>query len=112
MPVLKIIEIINTPNAILNSFGLKVYEIASQSISNNQPIVLSFQGLKNITSAFCNASIGKIYLTFPNASNLLSFEGLEQNSMWSEKVQDSIDLALNPEKIKQQNQAISDLLCS
>ncbi len=112
MAVLKIIDIINTPNAILHSFGLKVFEVASESVANNKPLVISFDGLKNITSAFCNASIGKLYLSFTHASELLTFDGLENNPMWDEKVQSSIKLALNPEKIEQQNQAISDLLCS
>jgi hypothetical protein len=112
MTVLKIIDIINTPNAILHSFGLKVFEVASESISKNQSVVISFQGLKNITSAFCNASIGKLYLSFPKTSELLFFEGLENNTLWKEKVQSSIELALNPEKREQQNQAISDLLFS
>lgn len=112
MNKIKVIDIINTPNAILHSFGLKVFDSISEYLSNNQEITVSFEGLKNVTSAFCNASIGKAYLSFPDASSLLKLHGIESHPIWIEKIEDAVYLASNPEQIELQNRAISDLLCS
>ena len=109
---IKILDVIGTPNAILHNFGLKIYQELIPYISQNKPIALSFDSIKNVTSGFCNASIGKIYLEFANASSLLIIKGADHNPIWLEKIKDSINLATNPEKIKIQDQAISDLLLS
>lgn len=112
MEELKIIEIINSPNAILHDFGIQVYERTKLFLQENQTVLLSFEGLKNVTSGFCNASIGKLYLDFPKAEGLLQIQGLEKHSIWQEKVSSAIDLAKNPKKITIQNNAISELLTS
>jgi hypothetical protein len=112
MREIKIIDIIGTPNAILHNFGLKIYDVLKPYISQNIPVVLSFDSMKNVTSGFCNASIGKIYSEFRNASSLLNIKGAEHNSIWQEKIQDSITLATNPDKIRLQDEAVSDLLYS
>jgi len=59
---------------------------------------LSFIGLKNITSGFANASIGKLFLSHKKASELIKFEGLDKNTIWQENIQDAINLAATPEK--------------
>lgn len=112
MNEIKIFDIIGTPNAILHNFGLKVYDALKPYINKNIPVILSFESLKNVNSGFCNASIGKIYLEFKNASSLLIIKGADQNPIWKEKIEDSIILATNPEKIRLQDQAVSDLLNS
>jgi len=112
MNTLRVIDIIGTQNAILHKFGLQVFEALKPYTSSNQPIILSFEGLKNVTSGFCNASIGKAYLEFDNTDQLLTIVGSENNPIWQEKIQDAISLATTPEKIKIQDQAVSELLCS
>ena len=71
---------------------------------------MSFIGLKNITSGFANASIGKLFLSHKKASELIKFEGLDKNTIWQENIQDAINLAATPEKIEKQNKAISELI--
>lgn len=105
-------EIINTKNAILHKFGLEVYSIVKPYLESNKEVCISFKGLKNITSGFCNASVGKLFLEFKNAKELLSFEGIESNTLWNEKVQSAILLANNPKEIEIRNNAISELLTS
>lgn len=109
---IKITDIINSKNAVSHGFGIKVYEHIHPFLLNKQPVTLSFVGLKNVTSGFANASIGKLFLSHKSASELLNFEGLNKNIIWQEKVQDAINLATNPEKIEKQNNAISELLYS
>lgn len=112
MKELTILEIIGTRNAILHEFGIKVYKIAKSFLESNEPVCISFFGLKNVTSGFCNASVGKLYLEFPNAESLVHLKGLEGQRIWTVKVKDAIMLAKNPEKARIQNNAISELLAS
>jgi hypothetical protein len=109
MKEVKISDLIGTPNAILHKFGLQVFETVSQHISQNEQVTLSFEGLRNITSGFCNASIGNLYSNFKEIAHQLKLVGLENKPIWKEKVQDAIDLATNPQKVKNQNEAISEL---
>lgn len=108
----RIIDIISSPNAILHSSGLKIFESIAPYLSKGQSVALSFEGIKNITSGFCNASIGKVYLEYKNAAELLHIEGINSNPVGRRKILESIDLATNPDKRIAHNRAISDLLCS
>src|SRR6266487_616811 len=97
--VINIADLIGTPNAIIKKFGEKVYQTSLYYIQSNIPVTFDFSGIKNMTSGFCNASIGKLFLDFPHtADNLISFSNLQENSIWKEKVEDSIYLAKNPEE--------------
>ncbi len=109
---INILDIIKSQNAVTHNFGIQVYEVISPLLSNNTPVCLSFDGLKNITSGFANASIGKLYMDFSKAGELLKLEGVEKNVIWQEKVNNAIYLATNQEDIKLQNEAISELLSS
>jgi|NGEPerStandDraft_6_1074524.scaffolds.fasta_scaffold149659_2 hypothetical protein len=112
MKELKIIDIINTQNAILHEFGLQVYDRIKPLLQANENVLLSFEGLKNVTSGFSNASIGKLFCDFKNADQLIQLSGLEGHPLWQEKVNNAITLAKNPEIIRLQNNAISELLIS
>lgn len=112
MKELKIIEVINTQNAILHEFGLQVFDRVKPMIEGNEKVRISFEGLKNVTSGFCNASIGKLYLEFKNVDKFIHLTGLDGHPIWQEKVNSAITLAKNPELIRLQNNAISELLIS
>lgn len=105
---LNIKEIIGTPNAIIQSFGLKIFDEASILLSKNIPVVLDFSGIDNITSGFCNASIGKLYSTYStNIDILLKIENI--NSLGMEKINDAIDLVSNSQKAQLIDKAVSAL---
>ena len=112
MTTLKIHETINTRNAILHKFGLIVYSEVKAFIESGEKVTLSFNGLKNVTSGFCNASIGKLYSDCPNVKDFLFIEGVDQNPIWKEKVENAIALAEKPNIVEIRNNAISDLLTS
>lgn len=108
--VINITNVIGTPNAIIKKFGEELYLTAIPYIRNNTPITLDFSDIKNLTSGFCNASIGKLFLDFPQtADQLISFSHLDENSLWKEKVEDAIYLAKNPEASKMYDSAIASL---
>jgi hypothetical protein len=108
--VINISSSIGTPNAIIQKFGEIVYKEAYPYISKNTSVTFDFQGVKNLTSGFCNASIGRLFLEFPStADNLLHFSNLDNNSLWKEKVDDSIRLAKNPEESRLYDSALASL---
>jgi len=105
---INISEVIGTPNAISQKFGEIVYSRAVTFIKNKESVVFDFGGIKNLTSGFCNASIGRLFLEFPLAGNLIHFCHLD-NSLWKEKVDNSIHLATNPEESKLYDSALASL---
>lgn len=108
--IINISEVIGTPNAIIQKFGDNLYNEVSPLFKSNSAIVIDFKGLSNLTSGFCNASIGRLFSEdFDKANTLISFNSLSDNSLWEEKVSDAIELAKNPSKSKQIDAAISSL---
>jgi hypothetical protein len=106
---IKILDIINTPNAILHEFGLKVYDQAKPALIRGEEVKLSFENLRNVTSLFCNASIGKLYMEFPDkAPNLLKVENIT-NEYWWESIGEAIELAQDLKRSNARKEAISDL---
>jgi len=96
---IKIVDVIGTSNAIIQKFGNQIFEVASSYLNSGTSIILDFQGISNLTSGFCNASIGQLYTKYPSiASSNIIVENIDQSSVWFEKIQDSIVLAQNPEK--------------
>lgn len=105
--VLHIESIIGTSNAVIQKFGNQVFLVASGLLSKDQSIVLDFSGITNLTSGFCNASVGKLYSVFPKiAKSHIVITNIEKPSIWNDKIEDSIGLALNPEKAKIHDEAI------
>jgi hypothetical protein len=108
--IINISEVIGTPNAIIQKFGENFYNEVYPLFKSDSPIVIDFNGLSNLTSGFCNASIGRLFSEdFEKASMLISFNSLSDNPIWVEKVSDAIELAKNPSKSKQIDVAISSL---
>ena len=110
MKNISIINIIGTSNAIIQAFGINVYNEILPYVNKNEDITIDFTGISNITSGFCNASIGKLYLDFPNYSPArIKIIGLTDNHIAIEKIQSAIDLATKPELSALNNKIISDL---
>lgn len=96
-PSINVLEAIGTPNAILHSFGMTVYDSAKSIVQENKPVIIDFNGVRNLTSAFLHASVGNLISMNPINQNLITIVGLT-NPQWEEKLRDAINLALNPEK--------------
>ncbi len=59
--VMKIIEIVGSPFCVSAVDGQKVFSHISQLLGQGQDIVLSFEGVERLTSAFLNVAIGQLY---------------------------------------------------
>jgi hypothetical protein len=106
METIKITEVIHSQNAILHSFGMKVFEVAKRYLAVRKPVVLDFTGIQNVTTAFLHASIGNIVATV-GSDSMLEYRGISEE--WNQKIQQSIDSALHPEKNKIIDQEINNL---
>lgn len=108
MEKLKVVDIINSSNAILHKFGIEVYEDVSELINEGKPVELSFTGVNNLTSGFCNAAIGNVYQNNPKASDLLNIIGVN-DPIWESKIDSAIELASDPHKKSELDSAILEL---
>jgi hypothetical protein len=109
MQNLQILHIIHTPNAILRTFGEIVAVEVEKYLAKGEKVVLSFEGLKGITSSFTYASIGNLYEKFgAETKNLLTLQGIEK-AIWQTKIDDAIELALDKEAKKIHEQCLLEL---
>ena len=93
MNTLRIIDIIQTPHAILHKFGVLVFERVKPLIEAGKQVSLSFDGLQGMTSGFAHASVGSLYQTFGvEVSKVLHLTDLN-NENWQSKIQEAITLA-------------------
>ena len=104
-------DIIGSKNAILHSDGLKLYNVLHEKYSSNnsEKIIVDFKDINNLTSGFCNASVGKLFNEIPSIKKGdLIIYGVENNYLLK-KIEDSIDLASDKESLKKYNNAMFSL---
>lgn len=97
MEIIKVVDIINTKSAISPRTGLKAYDFVAQKISEKQILNISFEGVEDLTSAFCNSFIGKLYMTFDIQllESLLVITGIDESHIWFKKIRNAILLGTN-----------------
>lgn len=97
MEAIKLIDIVKSEFATSPKKGLLVYDFVVEIISSNKDILISFEGIEDCTTAFCNAFIGKIYMDFDieKVNSLLHFRDLPENGIWEKKIKNAILLGTN-----------------
>lgn len=91
---MKLSEIIGTNSAISPLRGLTAYNFVVSKLSSESKIIISFEGITECTSAFCNSFVGKLYQNFgPTASEKLILTDID--SVWENKIESSILLGTN-----------------
>jgi hypothetical protein len=80
-------DIISSTVAISNTAGLKAFDAVQKYVLSEQEVILSFAGIENLTSAFCNAVIGKLYMQFgeKHIDSLVKVTDVD-NEVWQEKI--------------------------
>lgn len=59
--VVNLVEVACSPYCVSSSDGERVHEIVLARLHANAPVVLSFVGVEDLTTAFLNTAIGQIY---------------------------------------------------
>ena len=78
-----ITEILNGESLNSRESGGIVFEVINNMISKEKEVILSFKGIEMCSSAFINASIGKLYFTndADKVDSVLSFQDVEESLM-------------------------------
>ena len=108
--LLRILDIIDTPNALLPQYGTLVLEAARPFLAKEEVVELDFEGLRHASTTFFHSSIGELYLLFPHQFDRLVLTIHMDRPDWKIKFEDALDLARNPRKIEDIHRAMEELL--
>lgn len=110
--IVKIIDIIGSSVAISPSKATSLYEHLKNAVQSNQKVVYSFIDVQDCSSAFCNASIGKLYMNLEpkTIKGLITFSDFGDNEIWNEKVNRAIDLGTEENYRNSSQQALEEIL--
>jgi hypothetical protein len=56
-----LVEVVGSPYCVSSTDGEKLHELVSARLHANAPVVLSFAGVEDLTTAFLNTAIGQLY---------------------------------------------------
>ena len=114
METIKIIDIIGTASAISPRAGLKAYDFVESELKKHHQLHINFEGVTDLTSAFCNSFIGKIYMNFGKSvvDPLLTINGIDENNIWFTKIHNAIYLGTNENARKLHKSNLDEILLS
>lgn len=97
MTSINLLDIINTKSAISPRAGLKAYDYVANLLPDTDSLSISFASIEDLTSAFCNSFIGKLYMNFDPSllDEKIKFTYLDQDKIWAKKVANAILLGSN-----------------
>jgi hypothetical protein len=92
-----LIDIIGSSSAVSPRKGLVAYDFVAPKIFSGESIDVSFEGITDLTSAFCNAFIGKLYMTLDTdvVKTKLRLSGIAAEHVWMRKIENAILLGSN-----------------
>lgn len=110
--IVKIIDIIGSSVAISPNKATFLYEHLKSAVQSNQAIVYSFTDVQDCSSAFCNASIGKLYMNLEpkKITGLISFSDFGDNEIWKEKVDRAINLGTEENYRNSSQQTLEEVI--
>ena len=114
MKRMNLTEIIESTAAISPRTGQKAYDFVSAYLTDSKPVTISFEGITDCTSAFCNTFIGKLYMNFSPAQvdSLVTLQGLEGHDLWDKKIHNAKLLGTNENVRTIRKSNIDDLILS
>ena len=62
--VINVSAVLDSPSALTQEQGKKVYKLVSEAIKDNDDVILDFDGIESMISPFLNNAIGKLYGEF------------------------------------------------
>lgn len=108
----KIIDIIGSRVAISPSKANLLYDYFVDVLKTKSVSVFSFAGIEDCSSAFCNASIGKLYMNYDRhlIDGLIHFSDYEKEEIWSEKIKRAMRLGIEKNLRDNNQMALENLL--
>jgi hypothetical protein len=114
MEAVKVVDIIGTQTAVSPRTGLKAYDYVSTLINSGKAVEVTFDGVEDLTSAFCNAFIGKLYMNHSPEllQETLKLSGVEESHIWFKKIQNAILLGTNENARTLHNENLAEVIFS
>ncbi|WP_321931571.1 STAS-like domain-containing protein [Paraburkholderia guartelaensis] len=83
MEVVNVSKIVDGPLCISAEDGQRLHDAIASKLRENQAVVVSFQGIETLISAFLNAAIGQLYGEFAENSikELLTVSDMNQEDL-------------------------------
>lgn len=89
---------------MLDSDGQRLADVLHEKAARREAVVLSFRGLRHVTTAFLHAALGAVLLHHSDFAELLRVEGAE-SAMIEAKIADVQRMALDADYRQQMQQA-------
>lgn len=111
---MRLIDIIGSTSAISHRKAVSAYDYVVSQLGNSSTIEISFEGLEDLSSAFVNAWIGKLYMNYSPCllDNSLSLVNLPSDGIWDIKIKRAKILGSNEEIRKNHQTNLSELILS
>jgi hypothetical protein len=112
METIKVIDIIGSPSAISPRAGLKAYDFVASELKQHHSLHVNFDGVTDLTSAFCNSFIGKLYMNFDKSllDDQVHINGIDKDNIWYKKIQSAIYLGTNEKARNLHNSNLNDII--
>jgi hypothetical protein len=97
MEVVYLKDIIKSTTAISPRAGNQAFDFVIRFLESSNPVQISFSGISDCSSAFCNSFIGRIYMKFDPAfvDEVIRIIDLGNNKIWANKLADAKMLGVN-----------------
>jgi hypothetical protein len=107
--VINISQHIGTSHALLRQFGISIFEAAKPHVENGEAVVLDFDGMTTVATAFFHASVGNLCkLSSTNFEHLVYVKNMTRTD-WAWKYDEAIALARNPRNQYTLKNALAEL---
>ena len=108
---ISISQILGSKNAITRSAGQNVFLAFQRELAeSSNEILFDFQGIEKLTSGFCHAAIGQVFLSHPEmTASQVKFKGLS-NPVWNTMIDEVIELATNQSQRESHQNLLSELM--
>ena len=65
--IINVVKVVGDSICVTDEDGKKVYDVINDALSDGKKIIISFDGVTDLTSAFLNNAIGQLYGNFDEA---------------------------------------------
>lgn len=81
--IINVVKVVGDSICVTDDDGKKVYDVIVDALHNGKKVKISFKGVTDLTSAFLNNAIGKLYGNFDETfiKSKLSVTDLPQNDV-------------------------------
>ncbi|MDA3884244.1 MAG: STAS-like domain-containing protein [Candidatus Delongbacteria bacterium] len=109
---LKIYNIVGSQLCVEAEDGQKVYDFIKKGLNEGKRIVLSFQNVEMITTAFLNTAVGQLYRDYPEEQIKSSLEVINLEPDDAQRIKRVTDTAkaFYKDRDKQLRKSIDDIL--